>query len=375
MQKNAAQHYADLQMLEEKEEIREVFWNSESQERKEVECARVDGRFDEGPSHCEVQYWWTVRHLVTSSRMTLVMSRNSGASYRNRVELQNGSLALGHAGLFIPFTLNGCCISGGNIDHDLLRKNFDAAIDVYLSRVDKTPYAGTIINLYKGADSKAYQELNDFFKVFFKGNKEEKEKQKKDHPEKYARVQVIWNLRKRHMRTDVPSKYIFCLSCCYQTDCEHPLCCKGKPAEEPTWYIGGPPLSFLPLPCPDPEQCYGREEYSECNGVCYGHYQKLDKLWKHTSEVGDVKCSPPLEIILAEYDKERKRNVSVQEIPDNCVQDIAEQTLLSPEEVTIWLSHLNTIAENRKKGAEKAAETCRKKKGSIKAAKRFTEWR
>ena len=169
--KNAAQHYADLQMLEEKEEIREVFWNSESQERKEVECARVDGSFDEGPSHCEVQYWWTVRHLVTSSRMTLVMSRNSGASYRNRVELQNGSLALGHTGLFIPSTLNGCCISGGNIDHVLLHKNLDAAIDVYLSRVDKTLCAGTIFNLYKGADSKAYQELNDFFKVFFKGKK------------------------------------------------------------------------------------------------------------------------------------------------------------------------------------------------------------
>ena len=77
-----------------------------------------------------------------------------------------------------------------------------------------------------------------------------------------------------------------------------------------------------------------------------------------------MKCSPPSEIILAEYDKQRKRNVSVQEIPDNCVQDIAKQTLLSPEEVTMWLSHLNTIAENRKKGAEKAAETRRKKKAA-----------
>ena len=161
--KNAAQHYADLQMLEENQEIREVFWNSETQERKEIECARVDGSFDEGPSHCEVQYWWTVRHLVTSCRMTLVTSRNSGASYRNRVELQNGSLALGHAGLFIPSTLNGSCISGGNIDQDLLRKHLDAAIDVYISRVNKTPCAGTVINLYKGADSKAYQEENEFF--------------------------------------------------------------------------------------------------------------------------------------------------------------------------------------------------------------------
>ncbi|CAB4010429.1 Hypothetical predicted protein [Paramuricea clavata] len=162
--KNAAQHYADLQMLEKNEETREVFWNSETQERKEIECARVDRSFDEG-------------------------------------------------------------------------------------------------------------------------KKEEREKQKKDHPENYARAQAIWNLRKRHMRTDVPLKYIFCLSCCYQPDCEHSLCRKGKPSEEPTWYVGGPPLSFIPVPCPDPERCYGSEQCSECNGACYGHYLKLDELWKYTSEV------------------------------------------------------------------------------------------
>ena len=61
--------------------------------------------------------------------------------------------------------------------------------------VEKTLCAGTIINLYKGADSKTYKELNDFFKVFVKGKKEEKDKQKKGHPEKQARVQAIWNPR------------------------------------------------------------------------------------------------------------------------------------------------------------------------------------
>ena len=48
-------------------------------------------------------------------------------------------------------------------DHDLLCKNLDAAIDMYISRVNKTSCAGTVINLYKGADSKAYQEVNEFF--------------------------------------------------------------------------------------------------------------------------------------------------------------------------------------------------------------------
>ena len=30
---------------------------------KEIECIRVDGASDEGPSHEEVQFWWTERHF------------------------------------------------------------------------------------------------------------------------------------------------------------------------------------------------------------------------------------------------------------------------------------------------------------------------
>ncbi len=78
--------------------------------------------------------------------MLLVTSRNSGASFKNRVELQNGCLALGHAKLFIPSTLNGSCVaSGGSIDEKVLHANLNSAIDVYLSRVDKAPCAGTQI--------------------------------------------------------------------------------------------------------------------------------------------------------------------------------------------------------------------------------------
>ena len=80
------------------------------------------------------------------------------------------------------------------------------------------------------------------------------------------------------------------------------------------------------MPCLDPESCYGSEKCSECNGACYGHYQKLDELWKYTSEVGDVKCCLPSEVILAEYDKRRKETISMHEIlDDNCVQDLARQ--------------------------------------------------
>ena len=68
---------------------------------------------------------------------------DSGASYRNRVELQNGCLALGHVNLFIPSTLNGSCLdNGGKINEKLLCDNLNSAIDVYLSRVDKAPCVG-----------------------------------------------------------------------------------------------------------------------------------------------------------------------------------------------------------------------------------------
>ena len=84
-EKNAAQHFADLAMLEGKKII-PAFINPVSDERKEVECAQVDGIYDEGPSHLEVQYWWTLRHFETQSGMVLVTSRNSGATIVMKTE-------------------------------------------------------------------------------------------------------------------------------------------------------------------------------------------------------------------------------------------------------------------------------------------------
>ena len=100
-EKNPSQHMADLTMLERKEELSHVFKD------KEVENIRVDGASDEGPSHLEVQFLWTERHLKKESKVTMVTTRCSGDSYLKMVELQNGHLAKGHSNLFIPSTLNG----------------------------------------------------------------------------------------------------------------------------------------------------------------------------------------------------------------------------------------------------------------------------
>ena len=92
---------ADLTMLERQPELSYLF------KEKDVEFVRVDGATDEGPSHVEVQFLWTERHLTKQRKVTMVTSRCSGDSYLNRVELQNGHLARGHSNLFIPSTLNG----------------------------------------------------------------------------------------------------------------------------------------------------------------------------------------------------------------------------------------------------------------------------
>ena len=100
--KNPAQHYADLLMLQKVPELQPAFINPKTGAPKLLECIRVDGASDEGPSHDEVQFWWSLHHLKEGKLVTMLSSRSSGASHLNRVELQNGCLALGHSNLFIP---------------------------------------------------------------------------------------------------------------------------------------------------------------------------------------------------------------------------------------------------------------------------------
>ena len=74
-------------MIENEEAVRPAFVNCTTDDHKDIECIRVDGGADEGPLHEEVQYWWRRRHLETKSLATLVSTRNSGVSFRNRAGL------------------------------------------------------------------------------------------------------------------------------------------------------------------------------------------------------------------------------------------------------------------------------------------------
>ena len=52
------------------------------------------------------------------------------------------------------------------------------------------------------------------------------------------------------------------------------------------------------------------------------------------------------------------------DITDDDIKQLSKRTLLPPEEVEMWLEHLKTIQQNRKRGAEKAAATRKRKKES-----------
>ena len=120
-----------------------------------MKCIGVDGASDEGPNHEKVQFFWTLRHINTPTVTTLISARNSGASYLNRVELQNGCQALVHVNLFIPSTLGGSCLDSkmGKVDPDKFKRNMQLATEVYINRVNGCPCGEGTIRLFEGADS------------------------------------------------------------------------------------------------------------------------------------------------------------------------------------------------------------------------------
>ena len=243
--KNPCQHYADLKMLAEREELKAVFFKLESDTPKALDCVRVDGACDEGPTHEEVQFYWTQRHVLCSKVATLVTTRSSGSSYLNRVKLQNGCLSRGHNGTFIPSTLAGSCIDPGAVDNVKLAENMELAIQAYISRVNHSPCGNTVIELYCGANSKEEQEVRKKLLIFLKGSNASKRHLQSQDPQLFANFQSIWNVRNSHMVKGL-SAYIFYLICCYEKDCIHPRCLAGKPQSPFTWYPGGPSIYHLP---------------------------------------------------------------------------------------------------------------------------------
>lgn len=143
--KDPLQHAADVVMLENEQEFKPCMKN------KPIDCIQVDGAADEGPSHKEVQFMWTERHLEQEKVCTLVTTHCSRSSYLNRVELQNGCLSVARGNIFIPSTIHGSNFGkNGSIDYEKLERNLDAATDVYISKCNNAPFGNLSIALFKG---------------------------------------------------------------------------------------------------------------------------------------------------------------------------------------------------------------------------------
>ena len=257
------------------------------------------GATDEEPSHEEVRFWWTARHLTRGNVVTLVSSRSSGCSYLNRVELQNGCLALGHSNLFIPSTLGGSVYNQetGLVDMNKVKENLDLAASVYIDRVNNCPFGETVIQLFKGADSTEFQIQRIHLMVYLKGSKKKRDQLKSKHPELYAYFDKVAEVKRRHEVCRLPPQYLFQLVCCFQPHCPHPICHSGCQSNSLEWFDGGPPVTHIPLPVPDPARPWGGSNCEKCKGFCAGHYLMPNKTVSTTSPSSD----PPSSILKKFY--------------------------------------------------------------------------
>ena len=362
-EKSPAQHMADINMLGKDVELSHVF-KLPNGNTKDIWCVRVDGAGDEGPSHKEVAFLWAEKHLKEENLLTCITTRHSGGSYLNEVELMNGCLAVAHSNLYILSTIGGPVNDANGFNENQLKTNLDLAADVYISRVQGAPCGEANIKLVKGASSDQARNIVDrrtMLITYLSGKAEEKKNLRKNYPDEFAYFQKVWNVYNSHKRANLADKYIIFLSLCYKKDCPHPLCNSKK--SEHSWYEGGPPLTYFPLPIPDPAKLWGAE-CATCQTPCPGHYMKPQETWLYFQNHGDnvFESEPPSLILQREFDKNIKEGKNI--IEDKVkVENLARETHLTIEETVMWLNHLRDVKMRRLEGAKKAAATRAAKRG------------
>ena len=112
------------------------------------------------------------------------------------------------------------------------------------------------------------------------------------------------------------------------------------------WFPGGPSFSLFPYPVAD--ETRKGPGCENCGDECSGHYVTDLTTYINLYSQGKAIRSQPPSQILQDYNK-KNENFS-----DHDIQNLARKCLLTPEEVKLWLEHLHQVAENRRKGAEKA---------------------
>ena len=327
------QHMADLEMLEHDNDTN-VYLKD-----KMIDCIRVDGAVDEGPTHVEIQFLWGERHFKYGKVCTLITTRESGGSCLNKVELMNGCISKAHANLFIPSTLMGSNKNEKGLDECKITENMEVATNVYIDHVHGAPCLGTKLVMKKGAkESDLVNRRNDLL-TFLKGKKKEKDKLRSDKPELFDYFSSVHHMIDRHSVKKYLSKYVFMLLPCFETNCIHPICKKGRHEskfDDIRWFAGGPKITYLPIPIPDDEN--------------EGHYLSPERNYEIVTESDTMKhVEPPSEVI-------KKSFLS----GDVCPTELSQKTLIPEAEVKMHIDAMNEVAERRREGAKKAMETKRR---------------
>ena len=156
------------------------------------------------------------------------------------------------------------------------------------------------------------------FLIFLKGSKKMTSTLKETKPNDYSYFEKIWDLRNRHMVTGLPEQYVFFFYLpCYETDCVHPVCQRGRPDVEMTWFEGGPSLPEIPFSIPDPAWPWGGE-CDKCTSGCYGHFLPPKECVEHTRQHGMKDCmlTPPSAIIKEAFEKSQKSKTPISSLED-----------------------------------------------------------
>ena len=189
----------------------------------------------------------------------------------------------------------------GKVNEEKLKENPDIAIDAYIHRVDKAPCGDTSIHLYKGPLSEEHQRKRAKLPKFFKSKKSREE-----------------------------------LKCEYM------------------YVVSGRPPSFSPSLAQTRHQSTWGGTCSMYKDFCSGHYCK--PCFTDVTDKGALEqVSNPPSIVLKQFFAELE-GIS---LPEEMIEAVAKRVMLPTDEVKFWLEHLGTVAQNRKRGAAKAAETRR----------------
>ena len=196
----------------------------------------------------------------------------------------------------------------------------------------------------------------------FRCKKIEKQALKENDATLYNYFEKIWGVRNRHMVKNLPQPYVFMLLPCKMKDCPHPKCQPSAKDFDNTCFPNGPKLNYFPVPIADPKRPWGGP-CEMCSGNCAGHYLNPKDHYLHyqAHETKGMMFKPPFLVVSeARMRAEREgRSLSSEDIVE-----LAKETLLTEEEVQMWLQHVSDVATRRKEGAKQAAITRRWKKNN-----------